>query len=54
MGGTLSQNAHILLLIVSLTILRLEVGVILLVLVSSVVWSYGILRLRGVAHIGLG
>tara|TARA_X000000368_G_scaffold154134_1_gene121482 strand:+ start:27 stop:3689 length:3663 start_codon:yes stop_codon:yes gene_type:complete len=48
------QNAHILLLIVSLTILRLEVGVILLVLVSSVVWSYGILRLRrGLRVLGL-
>ena len=48
------QNAHILLLIVSLTILRLEVGVILLVLVSSVVWSYGILRLRrGLRILGL-
>lgn len=48
------QNAHILLLIVSLTILRLEVGVILLILVSSVVWSYGILRLRrGLRVLGL-
>lgn len=48
------QNAHILLLIVSLTILRLEVGVILLILVSSVVWSYGIMRLRrGLRVLGL-
>ena len=48
------QNAHILLLIVSLTILRLEIGVILLILVSSVVWSYGILKLRrGLRVLGL-
>jgi hypothetical protein len=48
------QNAHILLLIVSLTILRLEFGVILLILVSLVVWSYGILRLRrGLRVLGL-
>tara|TARA_B100001564_G_scaffold224334_1_gene189103 strand:- start:2872 stop:4308 length:1437 start_codon:yes stop_codon:yes gene_type:complete len=48
------QNAHILLLVLTLTILRLEVGVILLILVSSVVWSYGILRLRrGLRVLGL-
>ncbi|DAC70344.1 MAG TPA: hypothetical protein D7I12_02140 [Candidatus Poseidoniales archaeon] len=52
--GPSVQNAHILLLIVSLTILRLEIGVILLILVSSVVWSYGILKLRrGLRVLGL-
>ncbi len=48
------QNVHILLLIIFLTILRLEAGVILLILTSSVVWSYGILKLRrGLRILGL-
>ena len=37
-----------------MAILRLEVGVILLILTSSVVWSYGILKLRrGLRVLGL-
>ena len=48
------QNAHILLAILSLTILRLEIGVVFLILISSIIWSYGILRLRrGLRVLGL-
>ena len=48
------QNTHILLLIVSLSILRLEYGVVLLILVSTVVWAYGILKIRrGLRILGL-